>query len=801
VAFWLSRGLLLTVHKLIAEALKELPGLACVDIIIYSPAHWIIVDRPTFLPGTKDPIGIAAILDRGLVATVDADELLAELGIDPDAADSAVSADTAARPRRRTPGLGTKRRSARPAVPLAKRMLHAPPERCEKLLGNLMRALPNDLPEQGARNDWIGKGQALWGACGGADWGLPIYLEWCARWPCGEDDPAANEVAWASFDERGVNGVKYLCGWAHEVGTPAALAAVKAIELASFSMIHDDDLDDDDADGDDATGDDEAETETAETEANGAEKPEEKDGEDEAAEMQEEEKKEKLGTKQRAKPGAKKSAKNGAGKGGGGSRTLTPDEALPAGVTIADFHAYKPQKQKYIFHDTGDLWPAESVNASVAPITLRNANGQAQRSEGVNGKQGRIKRIAASAWLDRHQHVEQLTWAPGYPQVIADRLVSEGGWIDRQGCAVFNLYRPPIVAAGDAGLAGRWVDHVRLVYPDDADHIIAWLAHRVQRPEEKINHGLVLSGDQGIGKDTILEPVKYAVGPWNFIEASPQEMLERFNGHVKSVILRISEARDLGEVNRFAFYDHMKVVMAAPPDVLRVDEKNIRKYSVLNVCGVILTTNHQTTGLHLPPDDRRHYVAASTLTPEYFETRKTYWSDVYGWYDQGGDRHVAAFLREYDISGFDAKAPPKKTQAFWDIVDASRAPEDNSLADVIDEMGAPKAVTLDEIVTRTAFDRGQRDVSQLHEWLIDRKNSRQVPHRMKTAGYSPVRNSTAKDGCWKIGDKRRVIYVKSELSLRDRGIAAKDFFEKAMAEARKEKKTAENGAKTADEAA
>ena len=72
----------------------------------------------------------------------------------------------------------------------------------------------------------------------------------------------------------------------------------------------------------------------------------------------------------------------------------------------------------------------------------------------------------------------------------------------------------------------------------------------------------LLGGAQGIGKDTLLEPVKHAVGPWNFREVSPQQMLGRFNGFLKSVILRISEARDLGDVNRFEFYDHMKAYTA-----------------------------------------------------------------------------------------------------------------------------------------------------------------------------------------------------------------------------------------------
>ena len=50
----------------------------------------------------------------------------------------------------------------------------------------------------------------------------------------------------------------------------------------------------------------------------------------------------------------------------------------------------------------------------------------------------------------------------------------------------------------------------------------------------------------------------------------PSKCCGRFNGFIKSVILRISELRDLGDGNRFDFYEHMKVLTAAPPDVLRV---------------------------------------------------------------------------------------------------------------------------------------------------------------------------------------------------------------------------------------
>src|SRR5262249_1756123 len=153
-----------------------------------------------------------------------------------------------------------------------------------------------------------------------------------------------------------------------------------------------------------------------------------------------------------------------------------------------------------------------------------------------------------------------------------------------------------------------WLDHVRRIYPDDADHIILYFAQRVQRPQDKINHALYLGGAPGIGKDTALEPFVIAVGPWNCKEASPVTMLGPFNAHLRATVLRISEVQDLGEVNKYKFYEHLKVPCAAPPQTLVIDEKNLKEYSIPNCVAIICTSNYKTGGLYLPADDRRFYV-------------------------------------------------------------------------------------------------------------------------------------------------------------------------------------------------
>ena len=426
------------------------------------------------------------------------------------------------------------------------------------------------------------------------------------------------------------------------------------------------------------------------------------------------------------------------------------------GVKIDDFVAYMPA-HNYIFTPCREPWPASAVNARLKRVPVLTKSGKPKRD-----KDGKPITMWPSTWLDKNRPVEQMTWCPGLPMQIKDRLVVLGGWIERKNVTCFNLYRPPRLVLGDASKAGPWINHFKKIYPDEADHSIKWLAHRVQLPGQKINHSLVMGGAQGIGKDSMLAPVRYAVGAWNFYDVSPAHLLGRFNNFAKSVILRVDEARDLGDVDRFKFYDHTKIYTAAPPEVLRVDEKFLREHYVFNVLGFIITTNHKTDGIYLPADDRRHFVAWSDRTKEEFTP--DYWNELWGWYGNGGFGHVTAYLTELDISAFDPNAPPPKTPAFWDIVGASIAPEDAELADVIDALGNPPALHLKMLIAKATGD--------IAEWLMNRKNRRAIPHRLERCGYVSVRNPNAKDGYWVIDGARQPVYAKNTLSANDRLAAA-----------------------------
>lgn len=418
-----------------------------------------------------------------------------------------------------------------------------------------------------------------------------------------------------------------------------------------------------------------------------------------------------------------------------------PDHPVGGTVTLEDFWAYAPE-HKFIFRPTREMWPASSVDTRLPRVKVDD---------------GEIK---ASQWLDQNRSVEQLTWLPGAPEVIQDRVVSHGGFIDRPGIRCFNLYRPPTIELGAPEQAGLWVNHVHRLFAAEGSHLISWLAHRVQRPHEKVNHAIVLIGPQGVGKDTIITGAIPAVGHWNTWEVGPEELMGRFNPHRKSVILRVSEARDLGDTDRYRLYEHMKTLTAAPPEVLQVDEKNVRQYMIPNLVGVVITSNH-TDGIYLPADDRRHFVAATELTKDAFPA--AYWSELYRWYAGDGFRHVAAYLHSIDLSNFNPKAPPPKTPAFWKVVDAGRAPEDAELADVLDRLQWPEAITVADLIR--AAERLDGDFA---DWLRERRNRRRIPQRLEGAGYVSIRNDGAQDGRWKVGGRNQMIYAKRSLSVRDR---------------------------------
>ncbi len=425
-----------------------------------------------------------------------------------------------------------------------------------------------------------------------------------------------------------------------------------------------------------------------------------------------------------------------------------------ATVAINDFIA-DLENHRYFYLPTMKPWPAASVD-SVIPTGTGSPK--------------------AHVWLDQNQAVECITYAPGLPLMIEGRYMVDGGWRARPGGRTLNLYRAPDILNGiDVSvfsmaelefLAHNWIALVRFLWPDEADHIIKYFAWIVQHPDVKINHALLLMGAGGIGKDRIVTPVRIAVGPHNFKETRPEVVMESaFTDYLRCVLLRINEARDHGEIDRHAFYDRIKWITASPPETHVINEKHLRPYSIPNVNGTIITSNHKTGAIFPEPDDRRLLACWSERTPRNFKAG--YFDQLESWYEHGtvgypinGYICVAAYLSRMDLSGFSPHRAPRRTPSFYDLLASSIPPEAARLADLLDHMGRPAIVTLDQVKTAAAANKHPEACS----WLSEPKNWKAMPYRFAQCDYVRVPNGESKDGQWRIGNRRTAVYAHKELT-------------------------------------
>ena len=140
---------------------------------------------------------------------------------------------------------------------------------------------------------------------------------------------------------------------------------------------------------------------------------------------------------------------------------------------------------------------------------------------------------------------------------------------------------------------------------------------------------------------------------------------------------------------------------------------------------------------------------------------------MWNYYNSGGFIDICAYLRQYNLAQFDPYAAPKKTEAFWSIVNAHRPHEESSLADALDKLGRPLAITLDSVLDVLGGD----DDIKLREWFRDPRNNKAVLYRFEGCGYLPHRNKAAKDNQWRIHGKRQTVYVQKELDVAAREAA------------------------------
>jgi len=286
------------------------------------------------------------------------------------------------------------------------------------------------------------------------------------------------------------------------------------------------------------------------------------------------------------------------------------------------------------------------------------------------------RKIEASHSFDENRQAKGakalagITYAAG-----ADVLVA------REGLIYGNRWRNarPTPKAGDIS---PWMAHVERMVPEafEREHLLNALAHKVQFPNHKINHAILMGGNHGSGKDTLFAPFFWAIGGDAKVNCSlvkNEDLNSQWGYSLECEVMEIAELRQAEAKDRRALENTLKPIIAAPPELLVVNRKGLHPYMALNRVFVIAFSNERVA-ISLPSEDRRWFVLWCEA-PKLSEAQAV---SLWNWYHhRGGFEAVAHYLHTRDVSAWNPNAPPPMTEAKAIMVEHGMSTAESFLVD------------------------------------------------------------------------------------------------------------------------
>ena len=256
---------------------------------------------------------------------------------------------------------------------------------------------------------------------------------------------------------------------------------------------------------------------------------------------------------------------------------------------------------------------------------------------------------------------ERIEFMPSKPEITHDA----------DECRVLNLWRPPRWSAGDnAGEPKFFLDHLAYIFDNEdpaIEHVLNFLAHLVQRPEERIGHALLITSEaKGIGKSTLGTVVRRLVGEQNSRVVQTKDLKSSFDGWLMSkLVVHVDEVYEAGN---WDLANKLKPLITEP--TVSANIKYGPQIEIENYARFVMFSNHGAP-LNIEDGDRRYFVFNSKAQPrpdDYYET-------LYREIDTPTAMNALySFLCKRDLSGFNAFRRPPMTEAKQQIIAESEHP-------------------------------------------------------------------------------------------------------------------------------
>jgi len=218
--------------------------------------------------------------------------------------------------------------------------------------------------------------------------------------------------------------------------------------------------------------------------------------------------------------------------------------------------------------------------------------------------------------------------------------------------SIYNLFEGFPLTAKQGDVA-PFIHHINEVICNDdliaSKFVIDFLAHMLQKPNEKPSVAIVMKSVEGTGKGTMFEPLKQILGAYAVQVNGAYQLTGRFNSVVANKLLVFADEVDLTDVRTA---DKLKGLISEPR--LSLERKGIDPIQVPNLCRFIFASNHETV-IKAGNRERRYLV----LEPSSKYAQDTaYFNQLWQWINANGASYLYDYLLNVDLTHFDPRKAP-----------------------------------------------------------------------------------------------------------------------------------------------
>ena len=183
-----------------------------------------------------------------------------------------------------------------------------------------------------------------------------------------------------------------------------------------------------------------------------------------------------------------------------------------------------------------------------------------------------------------------------------------------------------------------------------AKYFVQWLAHMIQKPDEKPSVAILMKSLQGTGKGMLTKPILEILGQYGAHVNGHANLTQRFNSTVANKLMIFGDEVDLKD-HKVA--DKLKGLISE--NVIQLERKGIEPEAMPNYSRFIFASNHGQV-INAGLKERRYLIVEPVLK------ESSYYSAIAAWSANGGANHLLHYLMNLDISDFNKnKAPITKS--------------------------------------------------------------------------------------------------------------------------------------------